>query len=156
MELSHLNEAGEARMVDVSSKGATSRKAVAHASIKMNADTLDHILSGQIEKGDVFAAARIAGIMAAKRTPELIPLCHPIMLSHAAVDIKAQLPDSVEIIATVTCVGATGVEMEALNAACISALTIYDMCKAIDRGMEITDIYLVYKSGGKSGEFNRK
>ncbi len=155
MAFSHLNDAGEARMVDVSLKSATVRTAVAHASVKMKAETLARIQSGTIEKGDVFAAARIAGIMAAKRTPELIPLCHPLVIDFAEVDIQTCPPDAIMIETTVTCRGATGAEMEALSAACVAALTIYDMCKSIDRGMLITEVYLVKKSGGKSGVYQR-
>ena len=153
--MTHLNEKGEARMVDVGGKAASHREALAHATVKMQPNTLTLILSGKMEKGDVLTTARIAGIMAAKRTPELIPLCHPLLLTYISVDIRSQLPDEVEILAKVKCTGNTGVEMEALCAASVAALTIYDMCKAVDRGIEITDVYLVQKSGGKSGRYVR-
>jgi cyclic pyranopterin phosphate synthase len=155
MELTHIDENGKARMVDVSRKAVTERTAVARAMVKMQPATLSQILAGEIKKGDVFACARIAGIQAAKRTAELIPLCHPIPISHASVDLQARSPDQVEITATVKCTYVTGVEMEALTAASVAALTIYDMCKSIDRGMEILNIALVSKSGGRSGDFVR-
>jgi cyclic pyranopterin monophosphate synthase len=155
MELTHIDENGKARMVDVSQKQITERTAVARAIVKMQPATLSQILAGEIKKGDVFACARIAGIQAAKRTAELIPLCHPIPISHASVDLLACPPNQVEITATVKCTYVTGVEMEALTAASVAALTIYDMCKAIDRGMEILNIALVSKSGGRSGDFAR-
>jgi cyclic pyranopterin phosphate synthase len=155
MELTHIDENGKARMVDVSQKAVTERTAVARAIVKMQPATLSQILAGEIKKGDVFACARIAGIQAAKRTAGLIPLCHPIPISHASVDLQVCPPDRVEITATVKCTYVTGVEMEALTAASVAALTIYDMCKAIDRGMEIINIALVSKSGGRSGDFVR-
>jgi cyclic pyranopterin phosphate synthase len=142
-------------MVDVSRKSATERIAVAQALVRMKPATLDLILSGEVKKGDVFACARIAGIMASKRTSDLIPLCHPIPLTHVSVDILPRLPDQVEIQATAKCLGVTGVEMEALCAASVAALTIYDMCKAVDRGMEVESICLLRKSGGKSGDYER-
>lgn len=153
MELTHLNKNGEASMVDVSEKGITDRIAVAHAVVKMKESTLIQILAGKMKKGDVFACSRIAGIMAAKRTAELIPLCHPIPLTHISIDIQPKVPDGVDILATVKCTGNTGVEMEALCAASVAALTIYDMCKAVDREMEITSVQLLEKSGGRSGHF---
>ena len=156
MELSHLDKNGQAIMVDVGQKDATERTAVAEALVKMKPATLALIKAGDIKKGDVFACARVAGIMAAKRTPELIPLCHPIPLTHAAVEIEAVSEDTVLITATVKCTYVTGVEMEALTAASIAALTIYDMCKAVDRGMQILTVRLLSKSGGKSGEFIRE
>jgi cyclic pyranopterin phosphate synthase len=140
-------------MVDVSEKGITDRIAVAHAVVKMKESTLIQILAGKMKKGDVFACSRIAGIMAAKRTAELIPLCHPIPLTHISIDIQPKVPDGVDILATVKCTGNTGVEMEALCAASVAALTIYDMCKAVDREMEITSVQLLEKSGGRSGHF---
>lgn len=156
MELTHVDKNGQAIMVDVGQKAVTERTAVACATVKMKPATLAHILEGKIKKGDVFACARIAGIMAAKRTPDLIPLCHPIPLTHVSVNLQACPPQSVEITATVKCTYVTGVEMEALCAASVAALTIYDMCKSIDRGMEIVHIGLVSKTGGKSGDFLRE
>jgi cyclic pyranopterin phosphate synthase len=155
MGLTHIDKKGSARMVDVSQKASTGRTAAASATVKMKPETLDLILSGNVKKGDVFACARIAGIMASKRTAELIPLCHPIPLTNASIDIEAHLPDVVEITATVKCTYQTGVEMEALCAASVAALTLYDMCKSADRGIEILNIRLLSKSGGKSGEFKR-
>jgi cyclic pyranopterin phosphate synthase len=155
MELTHLDGEGQAFMVDVGDKDVTERTAVAEARVKMMPETLELILAGNIKKGDVFASARIAGIMAAKRTPDLIPLCHPIPLTSAAVEITPLPPDMVKITATVKCRYTTGVEMEALTAASVAALTIYDMCKAVDRGMVILDVCLLSKSGGRSGEYHR-
>ena len=156
MELSHTDEQGNARMVDVSAKGDTLRKAIASAFIRMQPETLALIQSGGIAKGDVFATARIAGIMAAKRTPELIPLCHPIPLTFVGVELVPEPPDGVRIIATVEAMTKTGVEMEALTAASVAALTVYDMCKAVDRGMQIECVQLEHKSGGKSGTYQRE
>lgn len=156
MELSHLDKEGKAMMVDVSQKELTARSATARAVVKMKPATLDLILAGSIKKGDVFACARIAGIMASKRTPELIPLCHPIPLTGVSVELAAHSPDRVEIIATVKCTYRTGAEMEALCAASVAALTIYDMCKAVDRGMEISSVYLLKKDGGASGDYERE
>ena len=156
MELSHTDEQGNARMVDVSAKGDTLRKAIASAFIRMQPETLALIQSGGIAKGDVFATARIAGIMAAKRTPELIPLCHPIPLTFVGVELVPEQPDGVCIIATVEAMTKTGVEMEALTAASVAALTVYDMCKAVDRSMQIECVQLEHKSGGKSGTFQRE
>ena len=156
MELSHTDEQGNAHMVNVSSKGETLRKAIASAFIRMQPETLALIQSGGIAKGDVFATARIAGIMAAKRTPELIPLCHPIPLTFVGVELVPEPPDSVRIIATVEAMTKTGVEMEALTAASVAALTVYDMCKAVDRGMQIECVQLEHKSGGKSGTYQRE
>jgi cyclic pyranopterin phosphate synthase len=156
MELSHVDENGNARMVDVSAKGDTLRKAIASAFVRMQPETLALIQSGGIAKGDVFATARIAGIMAAKRTPELIPLCHPIPLTFVGVELSAEPPDGVLITATVQAMYKTGVEMEALTAASVAALTVYDMCKAVDRGMQIERVQLEHKSGGKSGIYQRK
>lgn len=155
MELTHTDENGKARMVDVSDKPSTDRIAVARAILKMKPSTLDLIISGEVKKGDVFACARIAGIQAAKRTAELIPLCHPIPLSQVLVELQAIPPERVEVTATVRCTWVTGVEMEALTAASIAALTVYDMCKAVDRGMEVVSIVLLRKSGGRSGDYER-
>ncbi len=155
MELTHVRKNGEVSMVDVSEKEITQRIAVAHAAVKMNEGTLKLILAGQMKKGDVFSCARIAGIMAAKRTAELIPLCHPIPLSQVLVELQAIPPERVEVTATVRCTWVTGVEMEALTAASIAALTVYDMCKAVDRGMEVVSIVLLRKSGGRSGDYER-
>ena len=156
MELSHTDDQGNARMVNVSSKGETLRKAIASAFIRIQPETLALIQSGGIAKGDVFATARIAGIMAAKRTPELIPLCHPIPLTFVGVELVPEPPDGVRIIATVEAMTKTGVEMEALTAASVAALTVYDMCKAVDRGMQIERVQLEHKSGGKSGTYQRE
>ncbi len=155
MELTHLNKDGEARMVDVSAKAATERVAVASAWVSMQPATLRLALEGQAKKGDVLAAARIAGIMAAKKTAELIPLCHPLPITKVEVEIKAQDEDKLSIRASVKCLAQTGVEMEALTAASVAALTVYDMLKAVDRGMVIGPIQLEHKSGGSSGTFDR-
>lgn len=153
--LSHLNAAGEAHMVDVSGKAETVRVASAGARVRMQKETLQLILSGQAMKGDVLGTARIAGIMAAKRTHELIPLCHPLALSQVTVDLTPNEADSaIDIVATCRLTGKTGVEMEALTAASVAALTVYDMAKAVDRGMQITDVRLLHKSGGKSGTYD--
>ncbi len=153
--LTHFDRGGNAIMVDVTAKDVTERRAVATGSVVMNPATLKAILDKGIAKGDVLAVARLAGIMAAKRTHELIPLCHPLALSSVTVDL---VPDrkrhAVDITATVKVTGKTGVEMEALTAVSVAALTVYDMCKAIDRGMTLTDIRLRHKSGGKSGRFD--
>jgi cyclic pyranopterin phosphate synthase len=156
MELTHLDKNGKAVMVDISQKPATERVAVANTVVRMKPETLALIRDDRIKKGDVFASARIAGIMAAKRTHELIPMCHPIPITSAAVELTAVDPDVVEITATVKTTYATGVEMEALTAASVAALTVYDMCKSVDRGMTIEKLQLVRKSGGKSGDFIRK
>lgn len=151
--LTHLNEHGEAHMVDVGAKADTQREAIARGSVVMQAATLAMIMTGTASKGDVLATARIAGIMAAKRTSELIPLCHPLMLTHVAVELQPdQANNMIRIEATVRTSGKTGVEMEALTAVSVAALTIYDMCKAVDRAMRITDIRVAEKRGGKSGE----
>jgi cyclic pyranopterin phosphate synthase len=155
--LSHLDEQGRARMVDVSEKEITSRIAVARGTIHMRPETLALILEDKIEKGDVFAVARVAGIMAAKKTSELIPMCHPLSITSVEVDLTAkENPARVDIEATARVSSKTGVEMEALTAAAVAALTIYDMCKAVDREMTIGEIRLFKKSGGKSGTFIRK
>ena len=153
--LSHLNEAGEARMVDVSDKAVTERSATAEGFVAMAQETLDLILRGSAPKGDVLSTARIAGIMAAKKVPDLIPLCHTILIDEVSVDFDLSGYGSVGITATAKSTGKTGVEMEALVAASVAALTIYDMAKAVDRGMTITDIRLESKSGGKSGIYRR-
>ncbi|MGQ9928534.1 MAG: cyclic pyranopterin monophosphate synthase MoaC [Chloroflexaceae bacterium] len=151
--LSHLDAQGQAQMVDVGAKADTQREAVARGSITMQPETLRLIMSGTAPKGDVLAAARIAGIMAAKRTPDLIPLCHNLLLTHVSVMIEPDAEASVlRIEARVRTRGPTGVEMEALTAVSVAALTIYDMCKAVDRGMRIGDIRLAEKRGGRSGE----
>jgi cyclic pyranopterin phosphate synthase len=154
--LNHIGAGGEARMIDVSGKDATSRVAVAEGRVRMEAATLAAILTGDAKKGDVIGAARIAGIMAAKRASDLIPLCHPLQLSKVAVDIAPDesLP-GVSVRAEARCVGPTGVEMEALTAVAVACLTIYDMAKAIDRSMSIESVQLIEKRGGKSGEWRR-
>jgi cyclic pyranopterin phosphate synthase len=155
-ELTHLNEAGEAHMVDVSAKPRSARLAVAQGSVVMAPATLTLCLSGQAKKGDVFATARIAGIMAAKRTSELIPLCHPLFLSKIEVEIEADpaLP-GLRLRAAARTIGETGVEMEALTAVSVACLTIYDMLKAADRAMHIESVLLVEKTGGESGDYRR-
>ena len=155
--MSHLGRHGEARMVDVSAKAATERLAVAEGRVTMAKKTLDLVLAGNAKKGDVLGAARIAGIMAAKRTHELIPLCHPLPVSKIAVDIEPDraLP-GLRVRATVKVTGRTGVEMEALTAVAVACLTIYDMVKAVERGMRIEGIRLVEKRGGKSGHYRAK
>jgi cyclic pyranopterin phosphate synthase len=153
-ELSHLDAEGHARMVDVSAKDETHRVATARGRIVMQPETLAMIVEGKMPKGDVFAVARIAGIMAAKQTSSLIPLCHPLAITGVEVNLVPSASNaSVEIEATVRTTGQTGVEMEALTAVSVTALTVYDMCKAVERGMLIEDIRLVAKSGGKSGDF---
>lgn len=153
-ELTHFDKDGKAIMVDVADKDATSRVAIARGGVSMKPETLARILDNQVEKGDVFGVARLAGIMAAKKTPDLIPLCHPLQLSSVSVDFKPEQENSyVEIEARVKVVGQTGVEMEALTAVSAAALTIYDMCKAADKTMKICNIRLVEKSGGRSGHF---
>ena len=153
-KLSHLDAQGNAHMVDVSAKDVTRRSATAKARVEMLPETLALILDGKARKGDVIATARIAGIMAAKKTHELIPLCHPLLISKVAVEFAPdEASSSIEVTATVKVEGKTGVEMEALTACSIACLTLYDMCKAVDRGMRITDLRLAEKSGGKSGHF---
>ncbi|WP_278741289.1 cyclic pyranopterin monophosphate synthase MoaC [Acetobacter fabarum] len=153
--LTHLDSSGHARMVDVSDKDETFRKAIAVAEVHMQRHTLDLIVSGSMPKGDVLATARIAGIMAAKKTADVIPLCHPLRLTSVTLDLVAT-DDKIEITAAVTTKDATGVEMEALTAVSVAALTLYDMCKAVDRSMRIDNIRLQHKSGGRSGEYNAK
>ena len=155
-KLTHVNSKGEARMVDVGQKGETEREAVAKGRVIMKPATLAQIKAAGFEKGDVLAVARIAGIMAAKQTPHLIPLCHPLLINNVTIEFDLTGDDSVEITARVKSTGKTGVEMEALVAASVSALTIYDMCKSADRAMTIAEIYLESKSGGKSGTYRRK
>ncbi len=154
-ELSHINPEGEARMVDVSQKGDTVREAVATGGIRMKPATLDKIKQNEIKKGDVLAVARVAGIMAAKKTPDLIPLCHTILIDNIGVDFDFVGDDFIRITATAKSSGKTGVEMEAMVAACVAALTIYDMCKAVDRGMAVEQVCLESKTGGKSGTYLR-
>lgn len=156
-KLSHINEKGEARMVDVSEKASTARRAVAEGFVAMQPATLKLVEAGEAHKGDVIGTARIAGIMAAKRTHELIPLCHPLLLSKIAVDltIDEALP-GVRVRAEVRMKGQTGVEMEALTAVSVACLTVYDMVKAVDRAMRIENIRLMHKSGGQSGDYDAK
>ena len=155
MDFTHFNEQGRARMVDVTGKVPTERTATAMASVKMAPETAEAIRTGGVSKGDVLAVAQVAGIMAAKRTGELIPMCHPIALT--GVDIRFAIRDDrVDILATARCKGETGVEMEAMMAASTAALTIYDMCKALQKDMEITDVRLLEKTGGKNGTFRRE
>ena len=154
MEFSHINEQGRAKMVDVTDKDVTYREAIAEGTVIVNLDTMALIKSGGVKKGDVLAVAQVAGIMAAKKTSDNIPMCHPLMLS--GVDIRFELTDTaIHITATVKCKGSTGVEMEALSAVSTTALTIYDMCKAVQRDIEIQNIRLNYKNGGKSGVYQR-
>lgn len=156
MRLTHLNEKGNARMVDVGEKQDTKREATAQAVVIMKEETLSLIISGKMKKGDVFSCARIAGIMAAKKTYELIPMCHSLPISGIELELIAEPPNKVRILATAKCVYRTGIEMEVLTAAAIAALTVYDMCKAVDKGIEIGDIILLRKTGGKSGNFIRE
>jgi len=154
-DLTHFDPDGNAVMVDVSPKAETVRIATARGRVKMLPDTLALIRDGRAKKGDVLAVAQLAGIMAAKKTSDLIPLCHPLALSSVKLFLSLnEAANAVEIEATVKLTGRTGVEMEALTAVSVAALTVYDMLKAVDRGMQITDIRLIHKSGGKSGEFN--
>ena len=156
-DLTHVDEKGRARMVDISAKRITARTAVARASINMEKETLDLILQAGIEKGDVLGTARVAAIMAAKKTSELIPMCHPIAITAVEMDFEVDRKTStITAVATTRTRDRTGVEMEALTAAAVAALTIYDMCKAVDRSMTITSVQLVKKSGGKSGTYIRK
>jgi cyclic pyranopterin phosphate synthase len=151
--LTHLDAHGHANMVDVTDKALTQREAVAEARVRMRPQTLQMIVQGGHPKGDVFAVARIAGILAAKKTSDLIPLCHPLLLSSVKVLLQAEGDDCVQITASCKLAGQTGVEMEALTAASVAALTIYDMCKAVDRGMVIEQVRLLEKLGGKSGHY---
>ena len=153
-EFTHFDEEGKALMVDVSDKDITERTATAVGSVFMEPETIRKIVEGGVKKGDVLSVARLAGIMGAKRTPDLIPLCHPLALTSVKVDLSVdEARNAVDISATCKLKGRTGVEMEALTAVSVAALTVYDMCKAVDRGMRITDIRLVHKAGGKSGEY---
>jgi cyclic pyranopterin phosphate synthase len=153
-KLTHFDREGRAVMVDVSAKAETERSATAKGAVLMQPETLALITAGGVKKGDVLSVARLAGIMGAKRTPDLIPLCHPLALSSVKVDLSVDTARSaVEISATCKLTGRTGVEMEALTAVAIAALTVYDMCKAVDRAMRNTEIRLVHKSGGKSGTY---
>lgn len=155
-DFTHFNEQGRARMVDVGEKPVTTRTAVAAARVLVNRDTFERIRSGGMKKGDVLTVAQVAGVMGAKRTPDLIPMCHPILID--GIDLNLHLDEarcSVEIEATVSCDGRTGVEMEALTAVSTAALTVYDMCKAVQKDMVVTDIRLLSKSGGVHGDFTR-
>ena len=154
--LTHFDPDGRARMVDVSDKDVTVREAVARGAVVMARETFVLIMDKKLAKGDVLEVARLAGIMAAKKTPDIIPLCHPLALTSVSVNFFTQAEDRVEIEARVKTTGKTGVEMEALTAVAAAGLTIYDMCKAVDKAMEITDIRLIEKSGGRSGHFIRK
>ncbi len=154
-DFTHFDEHGSARMVDVSGKDPTVRTATAAASVTMNPQTLKLIKDGGVKKGDVLSVARLAGIMAAKRTPDLIPLCHPLALSSVEVELNCdEVRHAVDIKATCRVSAKTGVEMEALTAVSVAALTVYDMCKSVDRAMVISDVRLVYKAGGKSGPYS--
>lgn len=155
-ELTHFDSRGNARMVDISAKDITQREAVARAEIAMRPETFELIKAGGMAKGDVLGVARVAGIMAAKEAGRLIPMAHPINLTGVNVDFLFQAPDTVQVEARVRTTGKTGVEMEALTAAGVAALTVYDMCKAVDRGMVINNIRLVEKTGGKSGTYRRE
>ena len=155
LQLSHIDQKGNAHMVDVGDKPITARMAIAQAEISMQPETLARICQGTMPKGDVFACARIAGIMAAKRTFELIPMCHPLPIESVSVDFEIEKPGRVRVKAMLQCSWKTGIEMEAMTAASVAALTVYDMCKAVDRGMEIKNICLVEKAGGKSGHYIR-
>ena len=157
MPLTHLDESGQARMVDVGAKPDTERVAIARGRINMKAETLRLIQAGTVKKGDVLTVAQVAGIQAAKRTHDLIPMCHPLLLTHISIEFgPGESGDGawIDIEATVRTRGKTGVEMEALTAVSVAALSIYDMCKAVDRGMTITEVRLAHKRGGKSGEWN--
>lgn len=156
MKLTHFDEKGRARMVDVTEKPVTHRVAVVEGIVKMKPETLKMILNKEIAKGDVFQVARLAGIMAAKMTPHLIPLCHPLPITSVEIDFEADEKNcQVKIKSTVKTTAQTGVEMEAMTATSVAALTVYDMCKAVDKEMIVGEIKLIYKSGGKSGEFVR-
>lgn len=161
-EFTHFNESGRARMVDVGAKAQTERVATAQAKVYLQPETLEKIQRGKIAKGDVLAVAQVAGVMGAKRVPDLIPMCHPIFLSSVDISFKdAPQPDregrcSITVTATAKTTSQTGVEMEAMTAVSVAALTIYDMCKAVDRGMSFSEICLLSKSGGKSGTYTRE
>lgn len=161
-DFTHFNESGRARMVDVSAKAPTERVATAKAKVFLLPETLEKIRRGKIAKGDVLAVAQVGGIMGAKRTPDLIPMCHPVLLTSVDIEFKEEpQPDpegrcSITILATAKTTGPTGVEMEAMTAVSVAALTIYDMCKAVDKGISFGDICLLSKSGGKSGTYTRE
>jgi cyclic pyranopterin monophosphate synthase len=154
-QFSHLNAAGEARMVDISEKSESARIARAMARVRMQPQTLDAIFGRGVAKGDVLAVARVAGIQGAKRTSDLVPLCHPLALAKVTVDFERYTADVLQISTECKVTGQTGVEMEALTAATVAALTVYDMCKSADRGMSIESVRLIHKSGGKSGDWDR-
>jgi cyclic pyranopterin monophosphate synthase len=161
-EFTHFNESGRARMVDVGAKDSTERVATAQATVLLQPETLEKIQRGKIAKGDVLAVAQVAGVMGAKKTPDLIPMCHPLLITGVDISFKEEAQPNreglcaIQIVATVKTTGQTGVEMEALTAASVAALTIYDMCKAIDRGMSFDHVCLLSKSGGKSGTYRRE
>ena len=155
-QLSHVNARGEAKMVDISLKGVTVREAVAKGSVMMQPSTLEQVKNAGMKKGDVLAVARVAGIMAAKKVPDFIPLCHMIPIDSITIDFDLTATNCIGISSTVKSTAKTGVEMEALTAVTVAALTIYDMCKAVEKGMTITNIYLESKTGGKSGTYHRK
>jgi cyclic pyranopterin monophosphate synthase len=160
-DFTHFNESGRARMVDVGGKAQTERVATAQAKVYLQPETLEQIQRGKIAKGDVLAVAQVAGVMGAKKTPELIPMCHPLLLTSVDISFKEEpQPDrdgrcSITVTASVKTSGQTGVEMEAMTAVSVAALTIYDMCKAVDRGISFSDVWLLAKSGGKSGMYQR-
>lgn len=160
-DFTHFNESGRARMVDVSAKSATERVATAQATVLLQPETLEKIQQGKIAKGDVLAVAQVAGVMGAKKTPDLIPMCHPLLLTSVDIAFSEEARPNrdglcaIRILATLKITGQTGVEMEAMTAATMAALTIYDMCKAIDRGMCVSEVCLLSKSGGKSGVYSR-
>jgi cyclic pyranopterin phosphate synthase len=155
-KLSHVSSSGEAKMVDISQKGITAREAIAKSSVIMKPATLEQVKNASLKKGDVLAVARVAGIMAAKKVPDFIPLCHTIPLDSITIDFDLSAKNCISITATAKSTGKTGVEMEALTAVTVAALTIYDMCKAVEKDMTITNIYLESKTGGKSGTYKRK
>jgi len=155
-KLSHVTTSGEARMVDITAKSPTVREAIAKGRVLMKPATLLQVKNANLKKGDVLAVARVAGIMAAKKVPDIIPLCHTIPIDSIFIDFDLSVKDSISITATARSTGKTGVEMEALTAVAVAALTIYDMCKAVEKGMTVTDIYLESKTGGKSGTYKRK
>ena len=155
-KLSHVTKTGEARMVDISVKKTTIREAIARGKVLMKPTTLLQVKNISLKKGDVLAVARVAGIMAAKKVPDIIPLCHTIPIDSITIDFDLSTKNAIEIVAIARSTGKTGVEMEALTAVAVTALTIYDMCKAVEKGMTITDVYLESKTGGKSGTYRRK
>ena len=154
--LTHFNEEGRAHMVDVSDKNTSDRSATAAATLRMNAQTMELIRQGKLKKGDVLAVAQVAGIMAAKKTSELIPMCHPLPLTKVDISFQERSETELDVLATVKTSYVTGVEMEALTAVTATALTVYDMCKAVDKGMVIAEVRLLEKTGGKSGDFHRE